>query len=267
MVTGQIGIIVPQGSTLVSSAVEGQQWTYETTEQIVVGVSASPVHIRALDPGAAGNMDSGETLSFSPIVNNVDRTATVYGGVGGGADTETDDELRFRVLQRIQQPPMGGDKTDYEAWALSVPGVTRAWCSPLEQGMGTVTLRFMMDDLRANNDGIPLAEDVLAVETYLSTKRPVAVKDVFVVAPLRFPINMHINKLVTDSPSTREAIEVSIRNMLLERAIPGETIYRSWVEVAIADALGVDHFELVFDTTPMPSPGHLALLGSVIYAG
>jgi uncharacterized phage protein gp47/JayE len=268
MVTGQIGVVVPQGSTLVSSAaLDGTQQTYETLEQIIIESSGSPVHVRALDPGSAGNQGNGRIISFEPVVNGVDRAATVQPGIDGGADTETDDDLRFRVLQRIQQPPMGGDKTDYEAWVLQVPGVTRSWCNPLEMGIGTVTVRFMMDDLRADNGGIPLAEDVLAVEAYLDTTRPVAVKDFFVAAPIPFPINLHIDALTDDNGSTRAAIEQSLRTMFFERAIPGETIYHSWVDSAISDANGVDHYELNFLTRPMPTPGHLGILGSIIYAG
>jgi hypothetical protein len=55
--------------------------------------------------------------------------------------------------------------------------------------------------------------------------------------------------------------------MLLDKASPGGTIYASWVEAAIGDSIGVDHFELTFLTLPMPSPGHLGVLGSIIYAG
>jgi len=52
----------------------------------------------------------------------------------------------------------------------------------------------------------------------------------------------------------------------LEKASPGGTMYASWVDAAISNALGVDHFETDFATTTMPTPGHLAILGSVIYA-
>jgi uncharacterized phage protein gp47/JayE len=163
---------------------------------------------------------------------------------------------------------MGGSQSDWIRWTLEVPGVTDAWAFPLEQGMGTVTTRFLMRDLRAdNNGGFPLAEDVTTVANYLDTKRPVAVKDTFVVAPIPFPLQMSINSLVTDSVSTRQNIEQSIRDMLVEKAIPGSTVYNSWVESAISDAVGVNHFELTFATTVMPTPGHLAILGSVIYAG
>ena len=80
----------------------------------------------------------------------------------GGTDTETDDQLRARILHRIQNPPMGGAQADYVTWALAVPGVTRAWAAP-EQGPGTITVRFLMDDLRADDDGWPTPADVQAV--------------------------------------------------------------------------------------------------------
>jgi uncharacterized phage protein gp47/JayE len=260
-ITGNVGVVVPANTLLQNS----DQLGFETTDQVVIG-GVTSVPVRALDPGAQGNLSIGAPMAFVTPPTGVDQTAKVI-TLAGGADVETDEELRARILLRIQQPPMGGDKTDYEAWALEVPGVTRAWCDPLELGMGTVVLRFMMDDLRADNGGIPLAEDVAAVQAYIDTKRPVAVKDMFVVAPIPYPINMHITELVNDTPSTRANIEQNLRNMLFDRAFPGGTIYASWVEGAIADAVGVDHFELIFMTQVMPSPGHLGVLGSIIYAG
>ena len=266
--TGDAGVVVPQNATLKTEPLSGAQITYETLEQVnLLPASPTPVLIRALDPGIVGNLTNGQVVSFDPVLNGVDRDAIVLGEITGGTDDETDDELRARVLKRIREPPMGGDQTDYESWVLSVPGVTRAWTNALEQGIGTVVTRFMMDDLRADNNGFPLQEDVDTVAAYLDTVRPVAVKDIFVVAPIPFAINLTINQLVVDNAATREAIELSLTDMLFAKAVPGGTIYSSWVEAAISDSLGVDHFELVFTTTSMPSPGHLAILGSIIYAG
>ena len=260
--TGVNGSIIPSGTTLEA----GDGTEYEVTAQTIVSGVPTPVPIRAITPGATGNMDTGSVLAFNTPPAGVDRNVLVLELIGG-ADTETDDELRARVLQRIQQPPMGGDASDYEAWALAVPGVTRAWSSPLEQGMGTVTLRFCMDDLRADNNGIPLAEDVATVENYVNVKRPVAVKDIFVVAPIPFPISFSINQLVDDTPATRASIETMCREMFFEKAYPGGTIYRSWLDVAIANAIGEQHHELDYTSTTAPTPGHLPILGSIIYAG
>ena len=74
-----------------------------------------------------------------------------------------------RLLLRIRRPPHGGARHDYVGWALDKEShglaVTRAWDYGLELGLGTVTVRFMMDDAYA--DGIPLAADVTTVQTYI----------------------------------------------------------------------------------------------------
>jgi uncharacterized phage protein gp47/JayE len=162
---------------------------------------------------------------------------------------------------------MGGDSEDYIKWTLEVDGVSRAFVSPQEMGIGTVTVRFMMDDLRADNKGIPLASDVQIVADFLDTVRPVTVKDFFCVAPIPFPIDCYITSLVVDTPSVRAAIEVSLQKTFLARAIPGQTWYRAWSDEAIASAVGEDHHELIFATKVMPSPGHIAVLGNIVYAG
>jgi uncharacterized phage protein gp47/JayE len=194
----------------------------------------------------------------------VDSSATVVSLVGG-TDQENDTDLRGRVLQRIQQPPMGGDADDYVAWVESVAGVTRAWCYPQEMGIGTVTVRFMMDELRADNAGFPLPQDVTAVTAYLDTVRPVTVKDFWVEAPLPFLINLTVTGMNPDDASTQQNVEDSINSMLLEKALPGQTIYHGWVDGAINDTPGVNYYELEFTTTPMPAPGYMPVLGNVTF--
>jgi uncharacterized phage protein gp47/JayE len=259
--TGVNGTIVPQGSRLLQ-ALGGVE--YETTKEIILGVEPTPVDITALDPGTAGNAAPGDALAFSTFITGLDTAAEVV-TLGGGTDTETDDELRIRVLERIREPPMGGDKEDYVAWTLSYPGVTRAWSYPLEMGIGTVTVRFMMDDLRITDQGIPSPTDVENVRAYLDTVRPVAVKDFFVEAPLPFNVDFSVRGLETDNEATRAAIYESVRQMFLDRAQPGQTIWKSWVSEAISAAVGEDHHILDGDDVPMPNAGTMPLLGSIEY--
>jgi len=255
--TGLAGTVVPFGTQLTRGDI-----TYETLNTITISPGPTAVNIRAIDPGIAGNLDAGETLDVIVPVAGLDGTATVV-TLTGGIDQESDAYLRERILDRIRHPPMGGSQTDYEQWAKSVPGVTRAWCAPLEMGMGTVTVRFMMDDLRASNGGFPLPADVTSVQNYMNIKRPVAVKDFFVEAPTPFGLVMTISNLVVDSASTRQAIHDSVAAMLFEKAVPGQTVYRSWVDEGVAAATGVDHYDLVFDDMPMPDAGSLAIVGSI----
>jgi uncharacterized phage protein gp47/JayE len=259
--TGINSTIVPEGSQLI-----GNNVLYETTEQIMLGSGMTPVAIRAIDPGIVANLAQGSLITFVSAIAGVDSPVTIV-DMTGGVDSETDTELRERVLRRIQQPPMGGADYDYEAWALAVPGVTRAWANALEMGMGTVTLRFMCDDLRAEWGGFPLPIDVANVTAYIDKMRPVAVKDCFVLAPLPMAVEMIIYNLSNDTPAVRAAIEAAVEEMLRSLAYPGGTIYRSWVEEAIMSAIGRATYELNFTTLKMPSPGHLGVLGSILYAG
>jgi uncharacterized phage protein gp47/JayE len=260
--TGVLGSTVPLGTLL--DGANGLR--YELLEELVISDVPSPGRIRALDAGIDGNQPLGATLNITAVPPGVDGTAVVSDPLVGGTDTENDDDLRIRVLERIRQPPMGGDLTDYVAWAKAVPGVTRAWCAPLEQGIGTVTVRFMCDELRADQQGFPTASDVAAVKAYIDKVRPVAVKEVYVVAPIPQPVDVFIQDLVADTTSIRAGIEDSLKDMILREAAPGQTVYAAWKYHAIMSTLGVEHFDLLNSTDdPMPTPGHLAVLGDIVY--
>lgn len=259
-VTGTAGIQLPISTQLISN----NGVNFETTEIIVINTVATPVRIRATNPGIIGNLLPGEPLSFVLDIVEVDNIATVV-ELHGGTDEETDEELRQRVLKRIRQPPMGGAVYDYEAWALAVPGVTRAWAAQ-EMGIGTATVRFMMDDKRADNDGVPLEEDIIDVAKYIDYRRPVAVKDTFVVAPVKQPIEVTIAELDPDTPSVRQEIEDSLLLMLRTLAKPGQTIFSAWKTYAIMNTSAIVSFQLVNDEDDlMEFVGHIAVLENIIY--
>jgi uncharacterized phage protein gp47/JayE len=265
--TGQTWTPVPIGQRLQSDG--GVQ--YETTATVFLAAGGAPTltPARALDPGIVGNLQPGATLRVIPAVGNpnlgIDTEATVI-TMDHGVDDETTDELRERVLLRIRNPPQGGANIDYELWALGVPGVTRAWCSSIEMGMGTVTVRFMMDNLRESEGGFPRQSDVDNVTAALDKLRPVAVKDMFVVAPIRHRVNVQIARLIPDTPTVRGAVGLSLQMMLRERAEPGGPIYAAWKNFAIMNAPGVVSYTLqnALDDY-MPSPGHMPILGNIVY--
>lgn len=262
--TGLPLAVVPTATILLGS----NNVSYETLDQITLDPNApTPVPVRAIDPGTQGNLDPGSIMSMQAPPPGIDNTVTVV-TMDGGVDQETDDQLRARILKRIREPPMGGDKTDYEQWALAVPGVTRAWCFPNEMGIGTVTVRFMMDDLRASNGGFPTQVDIDAVTAYIDQMRPVTVKDRWILGPIPQMVDVHIGNLNLDSDATRGAIEQSILNMLFQQAAPGQTIYAAWKSYAIMNAPGVISFDLLDnDDDIMPSNGYMAVLGNIFYDG
>jgi uncharacterized phage protein gp47/JayE len=143
--------------------------------------------------------------------------------------------------------------------------VTRAWAAP-EQGPGTITVRFLMDDLRADDDGWPTPADVTAVALYIDQKRPVTVMGCYVLAPIKQFINITIANLVPDTPEVQAEIEASVRAMLVEMAAPGQTIYAAWVSYAIMSAPSVQSFQLVSTLDwEMFNLGCMAVLSTILY--
>lgn len=261
-VTGDFGAAIPVGARLNYAGTQ----SYEVLQTTIILASAAvPVPVRSLDQGSAGNLPIGSGLTFATEHSGIDSNTTII-DLRGGTDEENDNDLRIRVLERIRQPPMGGAEHDYVAWAKAVPGVTRAWCAGNEMGMGTVTVRFMCDELRADNDGFPLPQDIEAVTTYIDYMRPVTVKDRWVVAPLKQFVDVVISNLIPDTTDNRAAIESELLKMLRAAAAPGQTIFAAWKSYAVMSAPNVVSFNLTNTTDDiMESPGHMALLGDIIY--
>ena len=257
---GIVGYTVPGGTTLTGANGVG----YQTLVDAEIGSGgigdASTV---ALTAGTAGNLPDGDELGLQLPIDGID-TATLYGDMSGGVDEETDDRLRERILFRIQNPPMGGSQGDYVSWARACPGVTRAWAA-CEIGPGTMTVRFLMDDMYPDNHGLPEEDDIAVVRDYIYSKRPVTVVDCFVLAPLLFFYDITIRGLTVDDPTVRARIEAAIKDMEMRRSQPGQTMYRSWVDEAISSAVGEETHELDFETTVMPAPGYMPTLGTVLY--
>jgi len=224
------------------------------------------VAIEAVTLGAVGNAEPGTQLNLLTTFAGVAVQGVVAEpGLAGGADEQTDQALLQAVLMRIQMPPHGGAAFDYVRWALEVPGVTRAWCYPLEMGAGTVTVRFMMDDVRADQDGIPTPADVEIVAAYIDPRRPVTAK-VYVAAPIPYPVAVVIRDLEPDTPAIRTDIEANLRQMILAEAEPSEPIYLSQWSTAIGITAGVDRF--IMDEPAVqtePGIGEIVILDSVSF--
>jgi uncharacterized phage protein gp47/JayE len=263
---GVAGIEVPEGTELASP--EG--WLYETLEFKTLTDNPIEIAVRALNPGSTGNIPAGTPMAATTPISGVQDIIAV--DLRGGTETETDDQLRARVLARIRQPPMGGCAYDYEQWAMRIPSVTRAWCAPREMGMGTVTIRFMTDALRADTGGFPTTEDIVVVRNYLDTVRPVAIRDFFVNAPVPEPIDFTL-VLLNDSLTLRNQVAISVDAMIKEKAKPahqvngelvaGTTIMASWVAEAINRV--TNDFQLTMTDHPMPHNGALATFGTISY--
>lgn len=257
--TGADGAIVPAGTEL--QRADGQAYTTITDATISGGTGTASV--RADVSSAAGNAEVGVALTMITPVAGVNTAATVaVDGLSGGADVESDDALRARILRRIQQAPHGGNKNDYVTWALEVPGVTRAWCYPLELGTGTVVVRFVRDD---DADLIPDAGEITAVYEYIEARRPVTA-NLTVLAPVAAPLNFDI-AVVPDTAAVRAAVEAELTDLLRREAQPNGTILVSHLREAISVAAGeANHVLNSPSDDVLHADGEIAVMGTITWS-
>ena len=258
-VTGTSDVVVPAGTQLQRS--DGA--TYSTTADVTLAAGAGALPVVALDAGSAGNIPAGVRLTLVQPIAGVSSSGTVgSAAITQGIDTESDAALRSRIIARIQQPPMGGAAYDYVAWALEVPGVTRAWVYPIEFGPGTVGVRFVRD---GDLDMIPDSAAVATVQSYIDQRRPVTAQ-VTVAAPTPVTLNLSI----TITPSTvavKAAVQAELADLLVREAQPGGTILVSHLREAISVAAGETNHILTSPTSDvLHDPGEIPVLGTITWS-
>lgn len=256
--TGTNGVVVPAGTLWRRS--DGAE--YSSTADATIAGGTATVQVAAVVEGAAGNAAANTAMQLVQPIAGVNGQALVAaGGLVQGADAETDEALRARILMRIQQPPMGGSATDYVAWALQVPGVTRAWVYPLEDGPGTVKVRFVRD-----NDAslIPDAGEVAAVQAHIDQLRPVTAQ-VTVLAPVAVALNMTI-QLTPSTVAVRDAVQAELADVVRREGSPGGTLLLSHLREAISVAAGeTNHVLTVPSADVTHTTNQIPVLGTITW--
>lgn len=254
--TCSVGASVPLGAVLQREGV-GDYVT--TSSAIAVGTTVT-VNVQAVEGGAAFNAAPGAVLTLVSPLARVQPKATA-GELSGGADEEDDEALRARIRARYQEPPHGGNPADYVAWALEVPNVTRAWCYPGMDGLGTVRVTFVCD---GRADIIPTVGDVAAAQAHIDEVRP-ATADVTVFAPTPVPIDPSI-RLDPDTPEVRAAVLAELNDFIRREAIPAGTIRVSRLREAISSAAGEVWHDLTVPAADIDLPaGQISTLGAITW--
>ncbi len=259
-ITGDPAATIAAGTALQSA--NGIE--YQVSNPVVLdGTGSAVALVTTQAPGAVGNQAGNTLLSFISPALGVDAVAQITAdGINGGAELEDDDSLRARMMERIQNPPHGGNAFDYEIWATSVRGVSRAWVFPLYLGAGNVRV-YIADDSYA---GVTLASaaTVAAAQAYIDSVRPVTA-DVDVVAPNRQAVNIRVT-LGPDTPAIRASVQAALADLFTREAAPEGTILLTHVREAISQAVGeYDHNLITPSANVTAAAGAILVLGTLTW--
>lgn len=286
--TGAAGATIPAGTAVLRN----DGFAFVTTASWTVGGGTAATPIAAVVAGAGGNSDVGTTFSLASGVSGIASIGIASSSITGGADVESDDALRSRMLIAYAAPPQGGSISDYQQWSLAVPGVTRCWVTPGGMGPGTVVVYFMMDAAQVANGGFPQGSsgvaanetrdtpatgDQLALANALFLRQP-ATPIVYAVAPRPNVLAFTIAGLSGASATLKAAIAAAIDGALYLGGKPGGVTNVSAIEAAIAGVNGSAGFVLMSITasagavTPgaagniVSNAGRLPQRGSITWA-
>lgn len=262
--TGAVSLTGVVGSTVVAGTILQRQDSvqYRALSDGVFTGSTLQVTVVAVESGVAGDAPAGTGLFLLSPVAGVQSTAVASSDLDGGLDIESDEQLLSRLLKRIRQPPHGGAASDYELWALEVPGVTRVWPYPLQMGAGTVTVLFVCDG-EANI--VPAPAKVAEVQAYIDARRPVTAQ-VFVAAPVADPLNMTV-KLSPNTAAVQAAVRAEVADLIVRDAKPGGSILISRLRESVSLAAGESDNAIVAPTADVVyATGHMAIPGTITFS-
>lgn len=189
LVSGHGGVVIPENTRVASS--DGQS-VFATTESVSVsaGVTTATVSAFSTTTGSGGNdYAAGEVndiLDPQPFIVSVQNTDTT----AGGADLETDDELRERAKIAPAQFSTAGPVDAYKFFALSA-SPTIVDVAVTSSVPGTVNVWPLVDG------GITTPPEIIAlVESALNDEQVRPLSDTVVVASPTF-VDYSINAELT----------------------------------------------------------------------
>lgn len=273
--SGNFGVPLPVNTVMTRQ--DGIEFV-STADGVVDSTLAVTVPVTAVTPGADGNGGAGMGIGLASPIGGINSGGMVLGNMTGGADQESQDQFRTRMLLKYRDPPQGGASGDYINWALEVPGCTRAWVKPQGYGPGSVVVYPMFDDAEAEFGGFPQGTngcaqeetrgptatgDQLAVAEHMWPVQPVTAL-VYIAAPVPASVDVTLLGLDPNTPEMQADIVAALTDMFLVVGEVGGTVYPSDLYEAILATPGVNHFAMTSPALPFVAPqGALPVMGNL----
>jgi len=148
------------GSTVATNFIDDGTITPSGAEPQRNTTSGVSLPAQAVQAGEAGNVSAGAITSLDTVIPTV-LTVNNPQGFQGGAEEESDEDFRTRILGAWKGASGGGNVADYKRWSAE-EGIERTTVIPVWQGAGTVLVVAMQ------SDGEPVAQTIVdGLQTFL----------------------------------------------------------------------------------------------------
>lgn len=193
--------------------------------------------VASVDFGQNQNLSANEKVNFATPIVGVNSAAYVdFSTVGGGTDQESLEDLRRRLLIRVQNPVALFNAAAISSKAREVPGVTDVFVEEITPNVGQVTIYFTR-----GNDASPIPDpsEVVTVKNKILEIKPAhtADADVIVLAPTPVPANFVFTTLNPNSSTMQTAITNSLKALLLDEGVVSEPVTEDQYRAAIVQTI------------------------------
>jgi hypothetical protein len=208
---GTNGTIISATNDFVGDS-NGIRYSVDASATVTGGIAT--ISVTAQQTGVIGNLSNGETLTIGSQVAGAETIATVTATTTTGAEEETDDNYRIRILDVIRAPGGGGNAADYRNWSQEVAGVARAYpyagkpAALLATSSPPDRTVYVESTTAIDVDGIPPSSLLDQVRVSITTdpdtglsRQPLGLTDdtLFVEAITRTPFFVQISGLIVDT--------------------------------------------------------------------
>ena len=261
--TGTDGSTIPKGSRVSTDSIDAIYFV--TLEDAVISNGTATVHAEAMVGGFQGNVTAGAIRlvigDYVGITKVTNSSAFV-----GGVDTESDEALLQRYLDRTGKPATSGNVYHYMQWAKEVAGILDAKVYPVWNGNGTVKVVLLSSNMTA-----PTPEKVTEVVDHIEANRPIGAT-VTVEAAQEVPINVSAAIVLDEgyeSDAIKTQIETNLRDYLKLLAFSDPIVRYARIGTAILGIEGVlDYTDLTVNggtENVHIEDGSVAVVGAVTF--
>lgn len=221
----------------------------QTTEEVVLQKGDLSVDARAeaVEAGTGGNVVPGAVrfLTACPLAVT---SVTNPNAFTGGADEESDDSFRSRILESYQRLPNGANTAWYETTAMNYPGVTAAKAIGREDGPGTVNVYV------TGENGAPDEDLLNGLQAELQEKREIAVT-VNVLPPTTRKVNVDV-AVTPKEGADKDAVLKSARQAITDffsGRLLGRAVLLAELGNKLYDLEGVENYRFTAPETDIPA--------------
>jgi uncharacterized phage protein gp47/JayE len=242
-ITGTAGSVLPAGSDM-----RGEGVSVVTTYSCLLDEEGNGIApVKSTTTGAQTNTAKPLAATLVSPPDGINSAVTVA-PLTGGTNKESNESLLARYLDILRRPPAGGNKYDYQRWALEVDGVTSAYVAPLRRGLGTVDVAI------TSNDDLPPQALIDAVFAHIEDVRPVTAKDTLVLAPTKVAVDVVVQietrGLTIDQVTPQVVATITD---FINRLAPGQPLVISQLETQISLIAGIADREIVEPAQNVPA--------------